>query len=260
MFSKSFILPTLLALGLSSGAWASNLVTNGDFESGNTGFSTDYTFFPIGHTYIDPVWGLVRDMDAGYYSVVENANQVHGGFNGGPQGGSKFFVANGAVDTTQAVWKSQVISVTQANVAYRFEAYISSVVPPSLEPPSLSFQIGNGTTWTTLGATPSLSGAPRGQWFYSFADGIFQQAGDFIIRLRNDSNVLGGNDLGIDSIYFGLRSAAPSIGSNPGSTPAIFNPSAVPEPGSASLVILGLAAVLARRRRGAAAQPRVDRR
>ena len=156
-----------LGLVLSNPLFATNLVTNGDFESGNTGFSTDYTFFPIGHTYIDPVWGLVRDMDAGYYSVVENANQVHGGFNGGPQGGSKFFVANGAVDTTQAVWKSQVISVAQANVAYRIEAYISSVVNPSLAPPSLSFQIGNGTTWTTLGATPSLSGAPRGEWFFS---------------------------------------------------------------------------------------------
>jgi hypothetical protein len=241
---KKTILSTLLALGLSSGAWATNLVTNGDFESGNTGFSTDYTFWPIGTT---------GAMDAGFYSVVSSADQIHSDFRGAPQGGSKFFVANGAVDTTQAVWKSQVISVTQANVAYRFEAYISSVVNPSLAPPSLSFQIGNGTTWTTLGATPSLSGASRGEWFYSFADGIFQQAGDFIIRLRNDSAVHTGNDLGIDSIYFGLRSAAPSIGSNPGSTPAIFNPAAVPEPGSASLVILGLAAVLARRRRGAAA-------
>jgi len=229
-----------LGLVLSNPLFATNLVTNGDFESGNTGFSTDYTFWPIGTT---------GAMDAGFYSVVSSADQIHSDFRGAPQGGSKFFVANGAVDTTQAVWKSQVISVTQANVAYRFEAYISSVVNPSLAPPSLSFQIGNGTTWTTLGATPSLSGAPRGQWFYSFADGIFQQAGDFIIRLRNDSAVHTGNDLGIDSIYFGLRTSAPSFGSNPGSTPAIFNPSSVPEPSSAALLAIGIGGLLAFRRK-----------
>ena len=228
-------------LGSALGASASNLVTNGDFESGNTGFSSDYTFWPIGTS---------GDMSAGYYSVVSSANQIHSGFGGGPQAGSRFFVANGAVDTTQSVWKSQVISVTQTNAAYRFEAYISSVVNPSLAPPMLSFQIGDGTTWTTLGATPSLSGAPRGQWYFSFADGIFQQPGDFIIRLRNDSNVASGNDLGVDSIYFGLRSAAPSFGANPGTgTPDSFNPAVVPEPSAASLLVLGIGGLIALRRR-----------
>ena len=227
-------------LGSALGASASNLVTNGDFESGNTGFSSDYTFWPIGTS---------GDMSAGYYSVVSSANQIHSGFGGGPQAGSRFFVANGAVDTTQSVWKSQVISVTQTNAAYRFEAYISSVVNPSLAPPMLSFQIGDGTTWTTLGATPSLSGAPRGQWYFSFADGIFQQPGDFIIRLRNDSNVASGNDLGVDSIYFGLRSAAPSFGANPGTgTPDSFNPAVVPEPSAASLLVLGIGGLIALRR------------
>ena len=114
----------------------------------------------------------------------------------------------------------------------------------------LSFQIGDGTTWTTLGATPSLSGAPRGQWYFSFADGIFQQPGDFIIRLRNDSNVASGNDLGVDSIYFGLRSAAPSFGANPGTgTPDSFNPAVVPEPSAASLLVLGIGGLIALRRR-----------
>jgi hypothetical protein len=226
--------------GFALGASASNLVTNGDFESGNTGFSSDYTFWPVGTS---------GDMSAGYYSVVSSANQIHGGFGGGPQAGSNFFVANGAVDTTQSVWKSQVISVTRTDAAYRFEAYISSVVNPSLAPPMLSFQIGDGTTWTTLGATPSLSGAPRGQWYFSFADGIFQQAGDFIIRLRNDSNVAVGNDLGVDSIYFGLRSTAPSFGANPGTgTPDSFNPAVVPEPSAASLLVLGLGSLIALRR------------
>ena len=242
-------LAVLAFLGLTLQASATNLVTNGGFESGNTGFSSDYTFWPIGYSFNHPIWGPVEDMDAGFYSVVDSANEIHGGFGGSPQAGSKFFVANGAVDTTQSVWKSQVISVTQANVAYRFEAYISSVVGPSLAPPMLSFQIGDGTTWTTLGATPSLSGAPRGQWYFSFADGIFQQAGDFIIRLRNDSNEATGNDLGVDSIFFGLRSQAPSFASNPGTgTPASFNPAVVPEPAAASLLVLGLGGLIALRR------------
>jgi hypothetical protein len=233
----------LLGCGLAVQVFATNLVTNGDFEAGNTGFSTDYTYFDPG----EKMFGGTN-MDAGYYSVVSNANHVHAGFSGGPEAGFQFLVANGAVDTSQSVWKSEVISVTETNQAYRFEAYISSVVPPSLAPPSLSFEIGNGTTWTALGMTPSLAGAPMGQWFFSYADGIFQQAGDFIIRLRNDSNILGGNDLGVDSIYFGLRSSAPSFGSNPGTTPAIFNPSAVPEPSTGALLAMGIGGLMAWRR------------
>ena len=95
-----FRFAVLALLGTVAQGFATNLVFNGGFESGNTGFSSDYTFWPIGYSFTHPTWGLVEDMDAGFYSVVDSANEIHGGFGGSPQAGSNFFVANGAVDTT----------------------------------------------------------------------------------------------------------------------------------------------------------------
>lgn len=59
-------------------------------------------------------------------------------------------------------------------------------------------------------------------------------AGTYEIRLRNNQTAATGNDFGLDSIYFGLASAAPS---------------AVPGTGLAAIGTLGLAGLARRRRR-----------
>ena len=219
-----------LAAGAASDAGATNLIVNGGFESGNTGFTTAYT-----------LWGGSGDLGAGEYSVTSNAASVHSGFSGSPQAGSEFFVANGSQDTSLAPWQSQAFNVTQAGT-YRFEAYISSVVPPvfngtPLAPPSLAFEISSdaGSSWTSLGSTVDLTGAAAGDWYLSFADTALTTTGSYLIRLRNDQNAFQGNDFGLDSIYFGLAALAPSA--------------AVPGAGLAGLATLGLAGVARRRRR-----------
>lgn len=261
----------LIALAVVAIFWtearATNLVTNGGFESGNTGFSSDYTY----STDLGP---------EGVYSVVSDASTVHPAFTGSPYAGSKFFVGNGGPDVNAAVWRSQVVQVTQPGIAYRFEAQISSMVPvtnqeepetdwiydPVLDDwipvltgntirnydgPELFFEIGNGTSWTPLGSTLSIAdGATPGNWFFTFADGAFGQAGDYYIQLRNNSTVFGGNDFGIDNIFFGLRTDAPSYPGTPGdANPAIYNPAGVPEPSSASLLLAGIGGLMALRLR-----------
>ena len=199
-----------------------NLVLNGDFQQGNTNFTTDYTY-------------NVRDSSSllaeGSYHVVANAQNAHPFWASvvdhtfGNAAG-KFLVANGSANTNQAVWKSIPISVTQSNVPYRFEAYITSVYPST--PPQLSFEIGDGTHWTPLGVTPSLVGWPTGKWKFTFADGKFSTPGTYYLRLKNSVSASGGNDMGVDDIYFGLRTEAPSFGSEPGvaeSSLPIYDPS-----------------------------------
>ena len=240
-FSSALCLAVLAFLGLALQASATNLVTNGDFESGNTGFSSDYIF----SSDLGP---------EGRYSVVSDASDVHPSFMGLPYFGNKFFVGNGGPDVNAAVWRSQVIQVTQPGVAYRFEAQISSMVwvtnQEYYDGPDLFFEIGNGTNWTPLGSTISLQdGTPPGYWFLTFADGAFGQAGDYYIQLRNNSSVLGGNDFGIDSVFFGLRTDAPSYLDNPGdANPTVYNPAGVPEPGAGALIMLGLGSLIALRR------------
>jgi len=240
----------LLGGFLVSRGFAVNLVTNGDFESGNSGFSSDYTF--VGTPSGTALW------DQGKYAIVTSARDYHTNFTSAADhtsgSGTQYFAANGGTNINQAVWMSNVLNVALANTVYRFEAWITSLINVSGgNGPDLVFEIGNGSTWTSLGNTSVIpNGTTGGTWIFTYADGQFGQAGDYYVRLRNNSTVASGNDLGVDDIYFGLRSNAPSYPATPGSaSPTVYNPAAVPEPNSASLVILGLAAVLARRRRKA---------
>lgn len=220
-----------------------NLISNGNFSGGNTGFTSDYSY-----NTLNPGPELVE----GSYSVVTQASDAHLAWgpyfdtnydkNGDETG--KYFVANASSDTSKAVWKSNAISVAQANTPYRFEAYLAMIYPSEGNPPQLSFEIGDGTSWTPLGQTRTfdLENDSPGQWYLSYADGRFTAAGTYFVRLKNSNGASGGNDLGLDDIYFGLRSNAPSVGTTPGvATPPSFNPTPVPEPSSLALAAIGVA-------------------
>ncbi|MEI6241115.1 MAG: PEP-CTERM sorting domain-containing protein [Planctomycetia bacterium] len=252
----SFVIAAAFMAALASHAGATNLIVNGDFQSGNTGFTSDYSY-----NTLNPEPELVE----GAYSVVEKAGGVHfawlDDFYDHTLGTSsgRYFVANASSDTDLAVWQSNSITVSQANTPYRFEAWISKIYQFESNPPQLAFQIGDGTNWTNLGSTASLDEVNPGEWLFTYADGQFAAAGTYYVRLKNANGGDGGNDLGLDDIYFGLRSASPSVGSTPGSeSVTTYNVAAVPEPSTWAMALTGLAAggLMIRRtrqRRGGAA-------
>ena len=243
---RSSFLAFGLFLAISPFAKAQNLILNGNFSSGTNNFTSDYVY----------VTGANSANPEGTYSVVTKANDVHsawGGYFDHTSGNSsgKYFIANASSDTTKTVWQSNLLNVAQAGTAYRFESYLMSIYPLENNYPSLSFEIGNGSTWTTMGQTTTLNSSSRGSWIFTYVDGVFASAGDFYVRLKNSNGATGGNDLGLDDIYFGLRTSAPSSGSTPGlSTGSLttFTPSSVPEPSALSLLAVGLGGVIALRR------------
>jgi len=253
--SISLTIGIAAALVCGPAALATNLVVNGDFSSGNTGFTSDYAY-----NTLNPGPELVE----GAYSVVTKASDVHfawGDYFDHTSGDSsgKYFVANASDDTTKTVWQSSLINVAQANTPYRFEAWLTKIYAFESNPPVLSFQIGDGMSWTNLGTTASLDDSAPGEWLFTYADGMFASVGNYYVRLKNSNGASGGNDLGLDDIYFGLRSGAPSVGSTPGdASPQSFNPqAAVPEIdpsglGSVAALVTGFLGLVERRRRRAA--------
>jgi len=239
---------TLLFGGiLVSRGLAVNLVTNGDFESGNTGFSSDYIYVSTP--------GSTALWDQGKYAIVTSARDYHSNFTNAADhtsgSGTKYFAANGGTNINQAVWMSNVLNVALANTVYRFEAWITSLINVSGgNGPDLVFEIGNGSTWTSLGNTSVIAnGTTGGTWIFTYADGQFGQAGDYYVRLRNNSTVSSGNDLGVDDIYFGLRTDAPSYPATLGATnPTLYNPAVIPEPSAGALLALGIGGLIALRR------------
>jgi hypothetical protein len=136
-------LTSLLAAGIvaiSLPSASANLIINGDFESGNTGFSSDYSF------RVGP------SADVGEYTIVSNLGQFHTGIAGlgslsGYGGSGLYYAANGATSTAQSPWyqtinNPTVTLTTDINnpVYYRFEARVANTDPyPAYAPPNLAF-------------------------------------------------------------------------------------------------------------------------
>ena len=235
----------MTALVLASSASA-NLIVNGSFEDGNTGFTSDYTFKP---TFRPP------DLDAGQYQIVTNNTQAHAAWGVlAAQSGTNFFIANGSSDTNASPWiqtisinPGDIIVTTDTNVPvyYRFQAYIANVFPEA--PPKLAFEmsLNNSGVWQTL-TTSSIEVTNVNNWMLTYRDGYFGFAPSTIsFRLRNTETAGGGNDFAIDSLYFGLTTNAP--GFDPVTTPidsiGAITGGVVPEPGTwAAAALLALTA------------------
>jgi len=232
-----------------------DLIVNGSFESGNTGFTSDYSYKAPNST---------GNMDEGQYSVIQSLNQVHSIWAGAgslsAQSGTNYLVANGSANNTLSPWMQTITvnpgdittSSTNAPVYYRFQAYIASVYPAGAQP-ELAFEmsLNNSGIWQEL--TTSTAPASAFDWYLTYRDGYFAFAPTTIsFRLRNDVTSALGNDLAVDSIYFGLSTAAPDYGSNPiDSIGAITGGAAVPEPGTwaAAALLVGTAGYMRWRKR-----------
>lgn len=97
-----------------------NLVTNGSFQSGNTGFTTDYTYYPIAD-----VFGPQAS-----YGIINNANTWFNPFNpctDHTTGSGLMMVIDGSAFNggNDAIWCQNI--PVQAGVNYRFAYWIQSV-------------------------------------------------------------------------------------------------------------------------------------
>jgi hypothetical protein len=178
---------------------ATELVTNGDFDAGNTGFSTNYTYVTDGA-------GATEMYPEGTYAVVPNANTVHNMFwgTGHTPSGGNYMVVNGSPALGQDVWSQNNITV-QPNTTYYFSAWGLSVVNGNNA--VLRFSI-NGSQVGTIAYLPNgyTSTAGPFNWvrFYgSWNSGFATEADLSIINLNT---ILGGNDFGLDDISFGTLS------------------------------------------------------
>ena len=124
-YISALVVVALIAL---SSADVRASIVNGDFELGNTGFTSQYV-------YNVPTTGL------GQYAVAANPNSVHpswysfGDHTSGS--GVLMMIVNGASDADLVVW-SQNVTLT-AGTIYEFRAWGTGVYPAA--PGNLSFKI-----------------------------------------------------------------------------------------------------------------------
>ena len=164
--------------------FGNNLVSNSDFEQGNSGFTSDYSYSP---------GNLIPE---GLYDVLDDPQDDHPGFascNDHTSGSGNMMVVNGAGSPNQDVW-CQTVPVTP-NTQYVLSAWVTSVVASS--PALLQFNI-NGTP---LGG---IFNAPSGTCSWQNYFQVWSSGGNTsaTICIVNQNTTLGGNDFALDDIVF----------------------------------------------------------
>lgn len=176
---------------------AQNLVTNGDFSAGNTGFL-------YGYNYVDPVANAL--VPAGVFTITRNPfypttlnDQGAGIFDyydhsSGNDAGA-FLIVNGAGEPNRLVWGQRI--AVKPNTNYYFSTWVSTWTPNEVSPAQLQFRINGQLIGPIFQAakTPGIWGVFEATWNsgkYRFAD----------IYIVNQNTTEYGNDFGLDDIVF----------------------------------------------------------
>lgn len=163
------------------------LVVNGAFEMGSTGFTSDYVS-------CTNCYNGQNDIPAANFVVGTNATLHHGGFTGtGNGGGGNFMIVNGSNIPNSNVW-CQTINV-QPNTYYFFSTSVSSVV--GVSPAQLQFEV-NGTLLGPVFTAPPATGI----WDTFSSVWYSGAATTASICILNQNTLMSGNDFGIDDISF----------------------------------------------------------
>lgn len=157
-------------------------VFNGDFEQGNTGFTSAYTY----STNLYP---------ESTYGVGSNAGDFHPDFVGTGHGGTgNFMVINGATSPNTNIWTEQI--TVSPDTYYAFSTWVCTVSPAG-DAARLQFSI-NGSQLGEVFSAPSYTG----EWLQFYELWYSGTSTSATITILNQNTVGSGNDFGLDDISF----------------------------------------------------------
>lgn len=175
----------LTALVLPNGA--PNLITNGDFEGGNTGFTTQYNYVAN--------QGPMALWNEGRYTVGRNPKNYHQNFkpcNDHTSGTGRMMILNGS-NSLSIIW-CQTINVNP-NTYYVFDAWASSVENTS--PAELQFSINGNLIGNILNLSTNTC-----VWENFNALWYSGSSTSVNICITNQNTEPSGNDFALDDISF----------------------------------------------------------
>ncbi len=168
---------------LTSLVTGSNLVVNGNFSAGNTGFTSQYVYTP-------------NNTTAGEYFVGTNPSAwyfAHFPCIDHTTGNGNMMMVNGADIANVEVWKTN-LAVTP-NTNYAFSTWISSISAPN--PAQLAFSINGSSVGALINANPI--GCTWTQFYTVWNSGSNTSA---TISILNKNTLSFGNDFALDDISF----------------------------------------------------------
>lgn len=220
MLSRKLILSAVVAafaMAPSIASAATNLLTNGDFSAGFSGFTTQY----------NPVAATPNSMyTEGNITIASSPVSVHDLWV--PVAGSNpMLIANGSPTSNLTIWQESAIGVTNGG-KYNFGADVMNVCcnanfGGANSPSTIIFQVSadGGVTWTDLVSHTTTPPADAG--VIAPLSALYTATSSSIsLRAINSINAASGNDFAIDNLTFA---------------------SAVPEPSTWAMLFLGFGAI-----------------
>ncbi len=171
-----------------------NLVSNGDFELGNVGFTSTYTYTNPGPDSL-----YIEDR----YTVDENPSSSHTNFWGKDHttNSGKFMIINGVA--SNYIW-SQKIENLIPNTDYYFSAYAISL--NNAKPfANLQFSVNGIQVGSVTGPLPSRpeNNNPPYDWIQFYGIWNSGSSTTVVLSITDLESALDGNDFGLDDISFG---------------------------------------------------------
>lgn len=166
-----------------------NLIVNGDFEQGNTGFYTEYSLGTGGS------WGQLSNEET--YAINTSPSNVHNNFSycgDHTSGSGNMMIVNGSGTPGKKVW-CQNINVEE-DTDYEFSTWVTNALYDN-NVAMLQFTINDIPLGDVF--SPSTYGCDWSQFFEEWNSGIETNIEVCITNLNINN---GGNDFAIDDIYF----------------------------------------------------------
>ena len=157
-------------------------VVNGNFDQGNVGFISDYTFSD--NVYPEST-----------YAVGANAHDFHPDFIGTGHGGTgNFMIVNGSTTPNTNVWTEQI--TVNPDTYYAFSTWVCTVSAAG-DVARLQFSI-NGNQLGEVFSAPSYTG----EWLQFYELWYSDNTTAATITILNQNTSGSGNDFGLDDISF----------------------------------------------------------
>ena len=160
-----------------------NIITNGDFSAGNSGFTSQYNFANPNTTEGEYFVGTnPQNWNASLSPCTDHTT-----------GNGNMLLVNGAPIGDVSVW-NQTVTVTP-NTNYAFATWVQALFPPN--PAQLSFSINGGDVGTLI--TASLPTCTWSRFYTTWNSGNNTNAS---ISIINKNTLVQGNDFALDDISF----------------------------------------------------------
>ncbi|RYE19945.1 MAG: T9SS type B sorting domain-containing protein, partial [Sphingobacteriales bacterium] len=175
--------PVPITYYLTAEVAGTNVITNGNFSAGNTGFTSDYAFAANNTTEGEY---FVGTSPQAWNTALSNCTDH-------TTGNGNMLLVNGSPTPNVKVW-TQTVTVTP-NTNYAFSSWVQALYPPN--PAQLGFSINGSDIGTLL--TASLPTCTWSQFYTTWNSGNSTSA---IISIVNKNSLVQGNDFALDDISF----------------------------------------------------------